>query len=111
MKVQQKEMANRIKARRAGLGFTQEQFAEIIGISYSSYVRIENAFQNPALKTLIKIAKNLDLTLDYIVFGEDNGKLNDVTDAELLKALIDFSDSDKLKHASEVLNKIVKLKS
>lgn len=109
-KTELKEMANRIKGRRKLLNYTQEQFAEIIGISSSSYTRIENAFQNPALNTLINISRHLNISLDYLVFGDSDSKFDTVSDTEMIKALIDFSDKDKLKHASEVLDKLSKLK-
>ena len=110
-KQEQKRMANRIKEQRKSLNYTQEQFAEIIGISASSYTRIENAFQNPSMDTLVKISKNLKLSLDFIVFGDanDNPKRN-VEKTERLLALLDFSDEDKLKHAVEALGKLVKIK-
>lgn len=108
---EQKAMSNRIKARREALNFTQEQFAELIGISTSSYTKIENAFQKPALDTLIKISKNLNLSLDYIVFGADDSKINEISNLDLLKSLLDFSDKEKLLHAGEVLNKLAKLKN
>ena len=110
-KQEQKSMANRIKERRKALNHTQEQFAEIIGISASSYTRIENAFQNPSMDTLIKISKNLKISLDYIVFGHGNTNQTDnVGKTDKLLALLDFSDEDKLKHASEALSKLVKIK-
>ena len=109
-KEEQKAMANRIKERRKSLNYTQEQFAELLEISASSYTRIENAFQNPALKTLINISKNLKISLDYIVFGNDNTHASATTCAEILTALLDFSDTDKMKHAAEVLNKLIKIK-
>jgi len=39
-----KAMADRIKERRGALGYTQEDFAEKIELSASSYTKIENAF-------------------------------------------------------------------
>ena len=110
-KQEQKQMANRIKEQRKSLHYTQEQFAEIIGISASSYTRIENAFQNPSMDTLIKISRNLRISLDYIVFGdEDDDSARNAESTEKLLALLDFSDGDKLKHAMETLGKLVKVK-
>ena len=109
-KEEQKAMANRIKERRRSLNYTQEQFAEILGISASSYTRIENAFQNPALNTLINISKNLKISLDYIIFGSDDVHANVTTETEMFTALLDFSDMDKLKHAVDVMNKFIKIK-
>ncbi|MCL2699261.1 MAG: helix-turn-helix domain-containing protein [Defluviitaleaceae bacterium] len=109
-KDEQRAMANRIKARRKALKYTQEQFAELLEISTSSYTRIENVFQRPALDTLIKISKNLKISLDYIVFGENDAAEGKTTDMEMLTALLDFSDKDKMKHVVEVLDKLSKIK-
>ncbi len=65
-----KGLAQRIKMQRYYLGLTQEQAAEAIGITYSSYVKIENAFQTPSLKTLATIAMVLNISLDWLVFGK-----------------------------------------
>ena len=105
-----KEMANRIKERRKSFKYTQEQFAEMINLSTNSYTRIENAFQKPSLDTLIRISENLKVSLDYLVFGEDGNFANSPTDTELLTALLDYSNSDKLKHVAEILNKLIKIK-
>ena len=110
-KQEQKDMANRIKSRRKQLNYTQEQFSEQLGISASSYTRIENAFQNPSMDTLIKISKNLKISLDYIVFGEGNDEPRKYMEkSDRLSALLDYSDGEKLNHAAEVLRKIAKIK-
>lgn len=103
-----KEMATRIKKRREQLGFTQEKFAETINISASSYTKIENAFQKPALDTLISISEKLELSLDYIVFG--NNKPHKDVDAAIIESIINLSDHDKLVHARDVLNRLINLK-
>lgn len=109
-KIHLKEMANRIKARRIELKFTQEQFSELIGLSTSSYTKIENAFQTPSIDTLIKIVTNLDISLDYIVFGIDRFKPKQLTNSDLLNSILEFSDIEKINHTKELLNKISELK-
>jgi transcriptional regulator with XRE-family HTH domain len=108
--VQIKEMAARIKARREALGFTQESFCEAIDLSASSYTKIENAFQKPALDTLIRIAKRLDLSLDYIVFGSEERKPSKALDTDVLKVLLESTDADTLLSASTFLAKAAKIK-
>ena len=105
----QKEMANRIKQRRKSLKYTQEQFAELLGISANSYTRIENAFQRPALNTLIRIAQHLDLSLDYIVFGSDKDKPYGPIDTDIFEALLNNADKDKLIYASKFLLRIAEI--
>ena len=107
---QLKEMANRIKSRRESLGFTQDDFSVVVGLSVSSYTKIENAFQKPALDTLIKIAQHLDLSLDYLVFGTENSNPDEPINTDILNALLKYADNEKLSHASEFLEKISKIK-
>jgi len=106
-KTQQKAMATRIKHRRESLGFTQESFCEAINLSASSYTKIENAFQRPALVTLIKIAEHLDMSLDYIVFGKKDSDENQYTNEAI--ALIKNMDMEKLRYASKFLMQFIKL--
>ena len=103
-----KAMATRIKIKREQLGFTQEKFSEVINLSSSSYTKIENAFQKPSLDTLILIAENLDVSLDYIVFG---GNLPSKSlDAAIVENIISLADEDKLMHVRDVLNRLIHLK-
>lgn len=104
-----KKMANRIKERRENLMYTQEQFSEIINISFSSYTKIENAFQKPSLDTLIKIATHLDVSLDFLVFGKlDNN--NNLSDTQILENILNNINSSDLKNVTTLLNQILKLK-
>lgn len=103
-----KEMAARIKKQRLQLGFTQEKFAETINISASSYTKIENAFQKPALDTLIDISEKLDLSLDYIVFG--NNKPQKEIDAAIVESIINLVDPAKFTHVRDILDRLINLK-
>ena len=111
LEIEQRNMSNRIKHKRKSLNFTQEQFAELIGITLSSYGKIENAFQKPSLDTLILICQNLNVTLDYLVFGSIDESIPILMQDDLIKALLTFSDIDKMKHASDVLLKLSQIKS
>jgi len=110
-KKQLKEMSNRIKERRAALGYSQEEFSEKISISVSSYTKIENAFQKPSLDTVIRIADNLDVSIDYIIHGTEDKKPRKVDNTEKLKSLLEFLDSDKLQYISDLTNRLSKIKS
>ena len=103
-----KAMAGRIKERRDSLGYTQEQFAELIDLSASSYTKIENAFQKPALDTLICISERLNVSLDFLVYGKDPPQAP--VDAEAMRAILDFADLDKLAHTKDLIGRITKAK-
>lgn len=105
-KNQLKEMADRIKSRRESLGFTQEGFCEAIDLSASSYTKIENAFQKPALDTLIKIARHLDLSLDYLVFGADEGRPQKPINMDIIHVILKNADKDKMRYALDLFARI-----
>jgi len=98
-------MARRIKEKRMFLGLTQEQAAEKLKISYSSYTKIENGFQNPSLDTLIGISTMLKISLDEMVFGVDENSVS--TEIRALESVLTSYDKEKLAYAVEVFEKIV----
>jgi len=98
-------MARRIKEKRMFLGLTQEQAAGKLKISYSSYTKIENGFQNPSLDTLIGISTMLKMSLDEMVFGVDENSVS--TEIRALESVLTSYDKEKLAYAVEVFEKIV----
>jgi len=98
-------MVRRIKEKRMFLGLTQEQTAEKLKISYSSYTKIENGFQNPSLDTLIGISTMLKISLDEMVFGIDENSVS--TEIRALESVLTSYDKEKLAYAVEVFEKIV----
>ena len=102
-----KEMAQRIKAQRKNLGYTQDEMAALLDLSASSYTKIENAFQNPSLETLIKLSQELKMSIDYMIFGEQNRE-KDMRLNDALTAVAKIADVDKLSHANDILGKVIK---
>ena len=91
-------LAERLKLRRKEIGITQEQAAEMLGIAYSSYVKIENAYQSPGIDMLMQISLAFGLSIDYLVFGGQHRKTVEVSEitkehikevAKILQALSD----------------------
>lgn len=56
----------RIQALRTATDFTQEQFADRIGISRQKYVRMENGATSITLDVLMKIADALNVQVEEI---------------------------------------------
>jgi len=98
-------MARRIKQKRGFLGLTQEQVAENVKISYSSYTKIENGFQNPSLDTLIGISSILKMSLDEMVFGYDESGSG--AEIRALTTALKSCDKEKLAYAVTMFEKIV----
>ncbi|MCF6096443.1 helix-turn-helix domain-containing protein [Thermovorax subterraneus] len=74
-------IGNRIRRLRKQRNLTQEELGERAGLHYSYIGQVERGDKIPSLKTLSKIAKALNVSLDYIL-----------EDAEIYKAQAD-SDS------------------
>lgn len=61
------KIAAAMRKKRASLGLTQEQAAEYLGISYSSYTKIENTAQSPSLDMLVRICDAYHISLDQLL--------------------------------------------
>lgn len=64
-----REIGKRIQNKRKELKITQEKLSEIIDVSPSYISEIERGSSICSLSTIVNIAKNLDVSLDYLVFG------------------------------------------
>lgn len=64
-----RKIGKRIQNKRKELKITQEKLSEIIDVSPSYISEIERGSSICSLSTIVNIAKILDLSLDYLVFG------------------------------------------
>jgi transcriptional regulator with XRE-family HTH domain len=60
-------IGSRIRQLRKQRKLTQEELGEQTGVNYSYIGQIERGDKTPSLKTLIKIAEGLDVTLGYLI--------------------------------------------
>lgn len=67
----------RIKTVRKDLGYTQEQFAEILELSVSGYKKLESGEVHLTLDKIYLLKQKLGLSADYILYGEKT-ELNEV---------------------------------
>lgn len=87
-----KEMGRRIAELRTRLGITQEDLAEIAGISTQSVSNAERGIKALRPENLIKISTALCVSTDYLLTGNafndaliPREKLKDLTPAQLNK--------------------------
>lgn len=59
--------SQRLYDTRIKLHLTQNEVANLIPMTQSSYSRIENGFQEPSLPQLKKLAEVLDVSVDYLL--------------------------------------------
>ena len=65
------EMGQRIKNRRKYLKFTRERLAEMVDISPQFLYEIERGSKAVSVHTLTRLVKELSISSDYILFGEE----------------------------------------
>ena len=53
------------------MGYTREQFAELLDVSVSYMAEVERGRTGISVKMLMKICKVLGLSADYLLFGEE----------------------------------------
>ncbi len=97
------EIGKRIKSERERLGITREKFSELVGISATYLSQIELGQRHPALPTTIKIASNLNITLDFLVYGE---RSLDVNKDDLIQ-IINHAQEKDLYVLKEILSAII----
>ena len=56
-----------LNLREARKGLTQEKVAKLVNIDTSAITRYENGITEPSLNTLIKLAKALNVSTDYLL--------------------------------------------
>ena len=101
-----KNMGDRMKSKRLQLGYTQEKVAELTDISFSTYSKIENAIQSPSLHTLIRISIVLDISMDYLIFGNENIK-KDIDNISDIITLLQNADFKQVRYAYELLSQLL----
>lgn len=69
MRIDYSQLGKRIASRRRVLNMTQEDVAEITGLSNNYISNIENNHSIPSIETLMKVCNALSTTPDYFLLG------------------------------------------
>lgn len=69
-------MSLNLKKAREAKGLTQQQVADLIGVTRESYARYENGTRNPNLQNLSDLADLLNVTTDYLLGRTDLSDMN-----------------------------------
>jgi len=84
---------------------TQQQMADEVGIHVNQIKRYEAGTTQPTLDALVKITKSLHISMDNLVFGENERE--PIDDLKLqFEALSQFDDEDR-KVAKAVLESLI----
>ncbi len=80
-----KDIGHRIMLRRKQLGYTQEQASEKSGLSHQFFSTVETGRKNLRAESIIKVAKALEVSTDYLLMGTTNQVDIDNISKSLLK--------------------------
>lgn len=69
-----KDIGRRLLLERKERRFTQEQMAEVIGVSTGFYGMIERGEKAPSIEKLVKIYEKLGMDLTYLLTGDEKGE-------------------------------------
>lgn len=90
-------IANRVKQLRTEREISQEKFSELVGVAFLTYKGYENRKSDIPIHTLVRIANELDTTLDYLAGRTDNRKTEESIEGRLKKleeAILRKNDTD-----------------
>lgn len=63
-----KDIIKAIKEERESRGLTQKELATLSGVSYSTLTKIETGIiKNPSIEIIVKLAKELDISIDKLL--------------------------------------------
>ena len=65
-------VGRRIRKQREFIGYTREQFAELLDVTPKFCSDIELGVKGMSIPTLCKISEILKLSTDYILFGKES---------------------------------------
>lgn len=91
-------IGTRIAASRIEKGYKSKYVAELIRRSPLYYSRIESGAHLCSIETLVAIASALDLSIDYILYGETKSKY-----VKQVESMFDGQDETKVQTAMSVL--------
>ena len=66
-----KIFGERLKELRMQEGYSQNEFAKILGTSQASLSKWENDVQEPCIDDIVKICNHFKITADYVIGRQD----------------------------------------
>lgn len=102
-----KGMGNRIKEKRLDAGMNIKQLSIFSNVDEASLSNIERGAKRSGLTSLVLIARALDVTTDYLLFGRDTSIGIEKSDTGLGHRLNSCNENEK-KAIYEVVSTLVR---
>lgn len=61
----------RLRSARLNSGFTQQQVADLLGVTVNSYQKYEQSMRSPSLETLVRLSDIFNVPTDWILCRDD----------------------------------------
>lgn len=98
------EIGSRIKICRKGKKITQERLAELVDVSPHYIYEIERGNKTMSLNILIRIARALSVSTDYILFGQ---QINLSAPSDRLTLILDSLSPKERENIANILSAII----
>lgn len=102
--VLRQDIGYRIMRLRESYGYTREELAEKIGISWQHLANIEKGRRGIPLPLLLRFREQFNVSADYLIYGVE--RENDITD---LKAMLAGIDEDIYPFLKETVISLLKV--
>lgn len=100
--VPKNEIGKRISERRKQLRLTQEQVAEMSGLSHQFFSCIETGSKNMRAENVIKVCEALKVSTDYILTGKTNN-----IDINYITSILSVLDENQIHYIEEIIKNFV----
>ena len=96
------QIGERIKHSRENANYTQEKFADMIGVTVQYVSDLERGVVGTSIPTLIKICETLKISSDYIIMGK-----TETTDISDIVKRLQYLDSLQINTIEKAINLII----
>lgn len=87
---------NQIKSLRKAKKITQKQLGDVLGVAESTISMYESGNRQPDVDTMRKIADYFNVTIDYLIGGENiSSSDKDELDKKIIKIFDSLSENDQ----------------
>lgn len=98
----QKKIGIFLKELRKEKNLTQEQLAEILGVTNRSISRWENGVNMPDFDLVIEIAKYYDVGVEEILYGERKNEMIDKETEQMLLKVAEYESDEKQRFSRRI---------
>lgn len=93
----QKKIGSFLKELRKEKGLTQEQLAEILGVTNRSVSRWENGVNMPDFDLVIELANHFEVSIEEFLNGERRNDMIEKKEEDTLLKVADYTNEEKIR--------------